>query len=101
MHHPVGATWKHAFAINWISARCKGGRPGGTYWTPSVGQPNLSYDEHGEWIDVHEWPHPPASRDEGVYMHARVYNGGHNVDGTIAYRESGCASGRLRFSASG
>jgi hypothetical protein len=90
----------HAFAIKWISARCKDGRPGGTYWTPTVGQPNFRYHELGERIEAHEWPKPPAAREEGVFMHARVYNGGHNVDGTIAYTESGCASGPLRFSAS-
>jgi hypothetical protein len=91
----------HAFAIKWISARCNGGRSGGTYWTPTVGQPNFRYDEHGQRIEAHEWPKPPSTREEGVWMHARVYNDGHNVDGTIAYRENGCASGPVRLSASG
>jgi hypothetical protein len=98
----MGGRHLHAFDIKWISARCKGGRSLGTYWTPIVGQANLRYHENGERIEVHEWPNPPSTeREEGVFMDARVYNGGHNVDGTVSYREKGCASGPVRFSASG
>src|SRR5205823_3840768 len=62
----MGGRHVHAFDIKWISARCKGGRSLGTYWTPSIGQANLRYQEHGERIDVHEWPNSVlVSGEEG------------------------------------
>ena len=97
----MGGARVHSFRIRWIWAKCPGRRPIGTSWSPIAGQANLRYDEHGDRIALHEWPAPPGNRSEGAFMHARIYNDGHNVDGTIAYRQDGCASVPVRFSASG
>jgi hypothetical protein len=67
------------------------------WWHPTVGRRGVYYHEHGEQISVEEWWDP-----ERAIMYARVYNGGHNVDGTIGYAPSrNCNAGTIRFSASG
>jgi hypothetical protein len=82
----------YAFSITAIWAHCPGGRAVQTAWTPIVIQGNVRYETHGERIAIYE---------STAAMHARVYNGGHDVDGTISYTPPGCDPHPVRFSATG
>jgi hypothetical protein len=99
----MGGAHVHSFRIWWIWARCSGRRrPIGTSWSPLIDQDNVVYYENGERFQLIEWPGPRVPhRIEGAFMNGRIYNDGHNVEGTISYSQFGCESGPVRFSASG
>jgi hypothetical protein len=65
-------------------------------WQPTIGQQRVYYHERDDRIELTElWRGPRAE------MHARVYNGGHNLDGTISFTWGRCAGNPIRFSVSG
>ena len=92
----IGMNGRHVsvMSISHIDRPC--GRP--YSWQPAIGQTGIGYAENGRWIEVRErWPGTKSN----VHVLARVYNAGHNIDGTVALSAGGCRSGQVRFSASG
>ena len=65
-------------------------------WQPAVGLIGVTYRERGEWVRLSQRWQP-----EYAWMRARVYNGGHNIDGKIAFSDGTCAPLPIGFTASG
>jgi len=91
-----------------IWAPCKGRPRVGTTWSPTEGQRNVSYSQHGSEFTVHErpspaFPQPPGTRIN-IWLRGSLNWDVHRIDGTITYFETGargkCTSGPIRFGVS-
>jgi hypothetical protein len=65
-------------------------------WQPTIGQRLVYYHERDDRIEViQRWGGAHAE------LYARVYNGGHNLDGTIRFTWGRCAGRPIPFTAYG
>jgi hypothetical protein len=80
-------------SVNHVDLRC-----GSQYsWQVTVGQARVRYWENGAARDIlQQWPGNAMAS-----MAARVYNGGHNIDGVFSLDSGRCDAAHVRFSASG
>jgi hypothetical protein len=92
----IGMNGRHVSVISLSHIDRPCGQP--YSWQPAIGQAGVGYEERGHVVEVRErWP----GTESNIHVLARVYNAGHNIDGTVVLSAGGCRSGPVRFSASG